>query len=255
MKFSVLTLFPEMFSVFSSSIISRAQKQNLISLNLVNIRDFAADKYRRVDDHPYGGGAGMIMKVDVIDRAIQSVFRHSGERSDSRIDSGQARMTKKRIILLDPKGEKYNQRIAKRLSKYDHLILVCGHYEGVDERVKKLVDESISIGDYVLTGGEIPAMVIVDSVTRLLPGVLKNSEAIAEESFHLKIKKLTFKILEYPQYTRPAVYKNMPVPKILFSGDQKKIADWRKEQTEKLTKKNRPDLFKCHSRESGNLFK
>ncbi|MCL5675801.1 MAG: tRNA (guanosine(37)-N1)-methyltransferase TrmD [Patescibacteria group bacterium] len=226
MLFSLLTLFPEVFSgVFDHSIIKRARASKLISINFVNIRDFSTDKHHSVDDHPYGGGAGMVMRVDVIDKAIEkSKFKNQKSK------------IKERIILLDPRGKKYNQAAAKRLSKYDHLILICGHYEGVDNRVNKLVDESISVGDYVLTGGEIPAMVIVDSVSRLLPGVLKKLEATANESFQLPI-------LEYPQYTKPQVYKRWAVPKILLAGNHKKIVQWRYEQAVKITKKLRPDLL------------
>lgn len=229
MKFSVLTLFPEMFKVLSSSIIGRAQKENLVQLNLVNIRDFSADKYHSVDDHPYGGGVGMVMRIDVIDRAVKKTQSAQG---------------KERIILLDPRGKKYNQAMARRLSKYDHLIFVCGHYEGVDERVKRLVDESVSIGDYVLTGGEIPAMVLIDSITRLIHGVLKNRAATINESFHPLPSTLYPLMLEYPQYTKPQIYNKLLVPKILLSGDHKKIEEWRIKQAEKLTKKIRSDLLK-----------
>lgn len=226
MKFSLLTLFPEMFSCFSYSILKRAQGKKIIQVNLINIRDFSTDKYHTIDGRPYGGGVGMIMKVDVIDRALQSTkCKNEG--------------CKERIVLLDPKGMKYDQKTAKRLSKYDHLIIICGHYEGVDERVKKIVNESISIGDYILTGGEIPAMVLVDSITRLLPGVLKKSEAIVNESFSFQLPSSTFyhPSLEYPQYTRPAIYKKWRVPKILLSGNHQEITNWRKKQSVQLTQK------------------
>ncbi len=197
---------------FDYSIIKRAQEKGLITIHLVNIRDFAGDAYKSVDDHPYGGGVGMVMRVDVIDRALRS--------QKSKVES-----QKSKTILLDPRGERFTQAKARSFTKLDHLILICGHYEGVDERVRELVDESISIGDYVLTGGELPAMVITDSIVRLLPGVLKK-EATSSESFSLGIPSL-----EYPQYTRPEVYKGMSVPATLLSGDHKKIANWKQDNT------------------------
>lgn len=206
MKYTILTLFPEMFTgPFDASIIKRAQEQQIVDIDIINIRDFATDKHKSVDDRPYGGGKGMIMRVDILDRALTHAKTND---------------TKTITILLDPKGKTYTQAIAKRLTSYDHIILICGHYEGVDERVRSLVDESISIGQYILTGGEIPAMVIVDSVTRLLPGVL-DPEATRDESF-------TDDRLEYPQYTRPPIYKGMKVPDILLSGHHRKIDEWRK---------------------------
>ncbi|MBI3577588.1 tRNA (guanosine(37)-N1)-methyltransferase TrmD [Candidatus Gottesmanbacteria bacterium] len=218
MKFSILTLFPEMFiGPFDSSIVKRAKEKGLVTIDFVNIRDFATDTYKSVDDHPYGGGGGMVLRVDIVDAALKKL--------------------KGKKVLLDPRGERYSQKKAREYSKLDHLILICGHYEGVDERVKSLVDESISIGDYVLTGGEIPAMVIIDSVTRLIPGVLKKEEATRSESF------TQTGVLEYPQYTRPEVYKGMNVPDILLSGDHKKIAEWRKASSGKrvfFVTKHRP---------------
>lgn len=208
---------------FDASIVKRAKEKKLVDINFINIRDFAVDKYGSVDDHPYGGGQGMIMRVDIIDRALQHVTCHV------------SRVTKK-IILLDPGGKPYTQAKAKELSTFDHLILICGHYEGVDERIRSLVDEEISIGDYVLTGGEIPAMVIVDSVVRLLPGVLKKSQTTNDESFS--------SLLEYPQYTKPPGYKGMSVPDVLLSGDHTKIAQWKTDQAVIKTKKQRPDLIK-----------
>ena len=227
MKISLLTLFPEMFaSVFDLSIIKRAQEKKLLDIDVVDIRSYAADTYKTVDDHPYGGGVGMVMRVDVIDRALQSVKRTSNLEPRT-----------SRIILLDPQGKPYFQQTARTLGKLDHLILICGHYEGVDERVRALVDEEISIGDYVLTGGEIPAMVIVDSVARLIPGVLSKKEATLQESFSARL-------LEYPQYTRPESYEGMKAPKILLSGNHAAIAKWRAMQSQKKTKKRRPDLLK-----------
>lgn len=227
MKITILTLFPEMFKgPFEYSIVKRAKVKKIITIDIVNIRDFATDRHKSVDDRPYGGGAGMILRVDIVDKALQSVKR-KGESKKSK------------TILLDPGGMPYTQRKARELSKIDHLILVCGHYEGIDERIRGLVDSEISIGDYVLTGGEIPAMVIVDSITRLLPGVLKKREATTFESFagqHL--------LLEYPQYTKPRVFKGKEVPEILTSGNHKNIETWKREHALAKTQKNRPDFLK-----------
>ena len=223
MNVTILTLFPEMFSgPFDHSIVKRAQEKGLITIDFVNIRDFASDNYKSVDDHPYGGGAGMVMRVDVVDRAIENA-------------KCQMLNAKCKTILLDPQGTPYTQTKAQEFSRLDHLILLCGHYEGVDERIRSFVDEEISIGDYITTGGEIPAMVIVDSVTRLLPGVLKKEEATQTESFS--------PILEYPQYTRPETYGGMNVPEVLLSGNHAVIAKWRKKQATLRTKKRRPDLL------------
>lgn len=211
MKIAILTLFPEMFQgPLDYSIAKRAKEKGLVTINLVNIRDFASDTYKTVDDHPYGGGTGMIMKVDVIDRAMQHATRNT-----------QHVTTKK--ILLDPRGTPYSQKKANEFAKLDHLILICGHYEGVDERVGSLVDERISIGSYILTGGELGAMIIADSVIRLIPGVLSKSDAVKNESFSETMK------LEHPQYTSPRTYKNLSVPIVLLSGDHKKIHRWRKD--------------------------
>ncbi len=221
MKISILTLFPDMFrGPFDHSIVKRAADKKLVTIDLVNVRDFAQDRYKTVDGRPYGGGAGMILRVDVVDRALQSV-------------SASARQRK---ILLDPGGTPYTQKKARELSKFDHLIIVCGHYEGVDERIRSLVDEEISIGDYILTGGEIPAMVVVDSVVRLLSGVLTKPDATVNESF-------TQQLLEYPQFTEPREYKGMRVPEVLVSGNHKRIAAWQKEQALKRTGEQRADLL------------
>ncbi len=214
MIISILTLFPQMFAgPFHESILKHAQEKKLLSIDLVDIRAFSTDRYKSVDDHPYGGGHGMIMRVDVIDRALQSV---KGKNSH--------------VILLDPRGTSYTQKKALTLSTIEHLVLICGHYEGIDERVASLVDETLSIGDYVLTGGEIPAMCVVDSVARLLPGVLAHDASSREESFTTRPD-----YLEYPQYTRPPTYKSMNVPEVLLSGDHKKITKWR-EQNAKTKK-------------------
>lgn len=210
---------------FDASIVKRAQDQRHLSITLVNIRDFTSDAYKSVDDHPYGGGVGMVMRVDVIDKALQSTKRSSKLEARS-----------SRIILLDPQGKTYTQKKAKELSKLDHLILICGHYEGVDERVRDLVDEEISIGDYITTGGEIPAMVLIDSITRLLPNVLRKEEATKQESF-------SEGLLEYPQYTRPEEYKGMKVPPVLLSGNHAAIAKWRRDMAQTKTKQRRADLL------------
>ncbi|OGD61268.1 tRNA (guanosine(37)-N1)-methyltransferase TrmD [Candidatus Beckwithbacteria bacterium RIFCSPLOWO2_02_FULL_47_23] len=221
MKIDIITLFPKLFdSVFSESLIKRAQTKKIAAIKIHNLRDWSIDKYKTVDDKPFGGGPGMVLKVDVLDRAI------SGLRS---------KIPDPRIILLTPQGQTFNQKIAQRLSSYKNLILICGHYEGYDERIRTLVDEEISIGDYVLTGGEIPAMVIVDAVVRLLPGVVGKEASLLEESFSQNL-------LEYPQYTRPEKYKNMSVPPILLSGNHAEIKKWREEQSKARTKMRRPDL-------------
>lgn len=211
MLFSILTLFPPMFAgPFDFSIVKRAAEKSKVKINFVNIRDFATDNYKTVDDRPYGGGVGMILRVDVVDRAL--------EYAKCQLPSA-----KTYTILLDPRGRQYYQAKARELSSYDHLILICGHYEDVDARVYKLVDEVISIGNFVLTGGEIPAMLIVDSVTRLLPGVLEKAAATGDESFSQDL-------LASPQYTRPEVFKGMRVPEVLLSGDHAKIAEWKNKQ-------------------------
>lgn len=220
MKFDVLTLFPEMFETLKTSVIGRATEKDLIDINLINIRDFSEDKHKKVDDTPYGGGAGMVMKPDVVYKAYQSV-----------------KEDKAKVIYMTPQGKTLNQQMVENLSKESHLILLCGHYEGIDQRVlDKIVDEEISIGDYVLTGGEIPAMVLIDSVSRYVEGVL-NQDSIQEESF-------SNGLLEYPQYTRPEIFEGEPVPEILLSGHHEKIEKWRKEKSVEITKRKRPDLLK-----------
>lgn len=218
MKIDILTLFPKMFAgPFGESIVGRAQKKGLVEIKIHNLRNWATDKRGTVDDRPYGGGVGMILRVDVVDRAL-------------------AALKPGRIILLTPQGKTFNQKLAARSSKLDHLILICGHYEGFDERVRQLVDEEISIGDYVLTGGEIPAMAVVDAITRLIPGVLEKPAATKNESFS--------PLLEYPQYTRPVDFRRQKVPETLLSGDHQKIADWRQKKALAKTKSRRPDLLK-----------
>ena len=219
MKFDVLTLFPEMFEPLNSSIIGRAKEKNLIEINLINIRDFSKDKHKKVDDTPYGGGAGMIMKPDVVYDAYKSVADKNAK-----------------VIYMSPQGIKLNQKKVEELAKEDHLIILCGHYEGIDQRViDKIVDEEISIGDYVLTGGELPAMVLIDSVSRYNDGVIAK-ESIQDESF-------ANGMLEYPQYTRPEVFEGVKVPEVLLTGHHENIAKWRKEEALKATKTKRPDLL------------
>ena len=219
MKFDVLTLFPEMFECLKESIIGRAMEKDLIQINLINIRDFSKDKHKKVDDTPYGGGAGMVIRPDVVYEAYQS------------IQDKQAK-----VIYLSPQGKVLNQDKVKELATEEHLILLCGHYEGIDQRVlDEIVDEEISIGDYVLTGGELPTMVLIDSVSRYVTGVL-NEDSTKEESF-------SNKLLEYPQYTRPEEFRGKRVPEVLISGHHKNIKEWREEKSLEVTKNKRPDLL------------
>ena len=220
MKFDVLTLFPEMFEPLNSSIIGRAKEKNLIEINLINIRDFSKDKHKKVDDTPYGGGAGMVMMPDVVYDAYKSVEDKNAK-----------------VIYMSPQGKKLTQKKVEELANEEHLIILCGHYEGIDQRIiDKIVDEEISIGDYVLTGGEIPAMVLIDSVSRYNSGVIAE-ESIEEESF-------ANGLLEYPQYTRPEVFEGVKVPEVLLSGHHANIEKWRKEKALEITKLKRPDLLK-----------
>ena len=220
MKFDVLTLFPEMFEPIKHSIINRAVEKNVIDINLINIRDFSKDKHNHVDDTPYGGGAGMVMQADVVYDAYNSIEGKENAK----------------VIYLTPKGKTLNQSKVRELSKEDHLILLCGHYEGIDQRVlDEIVDEEISVGDYVLTGGELPAMVVVDSVSRYVNGVLSEGST-NEESF-------SNNLLEYPQYTRPENFNGKSVPEVLTSGNHQEIAKWRFEQSLITTYKKRPDLL------------
>ena len=219
MKFDVLTLFPDMFKSLDESIIGKAKERELIEINLINIRDFSKDKHKKVDDTPYGGGAGMVIRPDVVYDAYSSVKDDNAK-----------------VIYLSPQGKILNQEKVKELSKEKHLILICGHYEGIDQRVlDEIVDEEISIGDYVLTGGELPAMVLIDSVSRYVEGVL-NDESTAEESF-------ASNLLEYPQYTRPEEFHGNKVPEVLISGHHENIKKWREEKSLEVTKRKRPDLL------------
>lgn len=219
MKFDVLTLFPEMFEPVKQSIIGRAVENKLIDINLINIRDFSKEKHKKVDDTPYGGGAGMVIMPDVVYDAYKSLNDENAK-----------------VIYLSPQGKVLNQKMVEDLSKEEHLILLCGHYEGIDQRViDKIVDEEVSIGDYVLTGGEIPAMVLMDSVCRYVEGVLKK-DSISEESFSQGL-------LEYPQYTRPEIFMGERVPEVLLSGHHENIRKWRRKESLKNTYLKRPQLL------------
>ena len=220
MKIDVLTLFPDMFNnIFNESIIKRAINDNLVEINIHNIRDYSKDPHKKVDDTPYGGGSGMVLMCQPIFDAVKSL------RSDN-----------SKVILLTPSGKLYKQSVAFNLSHEKHLILICGHYEGFDERIKSICNMEISIGDYILTGGEVPAMVIIDSVTRLIDGVIKK-ESYECDSF-------TDNLLDYPTYTKPRIYEGLEVPLVLVNGDHDKISKWRRKEQIEITKKNRPDLLK-----------
>lgn len=222
MRIDILTLFPKMFEgVLGESIIKRAQNKGKVRIKVHNLRDWSKDKHKKVDDKPFGGGPGMVIKPQPLFDAIDDLISQSS-----------------RVVLLTPQGKTLNQAIARKLSKFKHLILVCGHYEGIDERFrKKFVTDEISVGDFVLTGGEIPAIALVDCVVRLIPGVVGDKSSLEFESF-------TSGLLEYPQYTRPAVYRGLKVPEILLSGDHKRIEQWRKAMALKRTRGRRPDMFK-----------
>ncbi|MCX7970711.1 MAG: tRNA (guanosine(37)-N1)-methyltransferase TrmD [Negativicutes bacterium] len=223
MRFSIITLFPAMFDkVFDVSIIGRARRNGLIAVELFDLRDFSRDKHRTVDDHPFGGGGGMIIKPEPVFAAVEAVRQRHGDG---------------RVILLSPAGRVLRQPQVRQLGRWRHLIMICGHYEGVDERVAEfLADECLSVGDYVLSGGELPAMVVVDAVSRQIAGVLGNSSGADNDSF-------ADGLLEYPQYTRPAEFRGWVVPEVLLSGHHRRIAEWRREQAETRTRTRRPDLW------------
>lgn len=220
MRIDILTLFPEVFSVFDHSIIGRARKNNKVEINTINIRDYAKDKHKKVDDYPYGGGAGMLLQAQPI---VDSIKRAKEEN-------------KGKVIFLGPRGVKFSNDLAKELAKEEELIFLCGHYEGIDERAYKSIDMELSLGDFVLTGGEMAAIPIIDSILRMLPGVLSTDESFMEESFYNGL-------LEYPQYTRPEEFEGDKVPSVLISGHHLNIKKWRKEMSIKTTKKHRPDLY------------
>lgn len=220
MKVTILTLFPEMISpVINTSILKRAQENGLIDIETVNFRDFSTNKHKTVDDTPYGGGSGMVLSVEPIYLALESISQPAHK------------------ILLSPQGKTFNQQTAKQLVLKDHLLFICGHYEGFDERVREFVDEELSLGDFVMTGGEIAAMAMIDAVVRLIPGVLGSEDSFIHDSFYQQT-------LDYPQYTKPREFKGLKVPDILLSGNHGEIDKWRKEMQEKRTKERRPDLYK-----------
>jgi len=227
LKAKVFTLYPEVFpGPLNSGLIGKALKKNIWNLNIVNIRDYAEDKHKTVDDTPFGGGSGMLLKADVLAKSIDSNIKEKDER----------------IFYLSPKGKKFDQKFAKELSKEKHLSLICGHFEGVDERLLKTRNiEEISIGDFILSGGEIPCFVILDTILRLLPGVLGNELSKYDESFENGL-------LEYPQYTKPQIWEKKSVPDVLLSGDHNKIKDWRLSQSEAITRVRRPDLWKKYKK-------
>ena len=224
MLVDIITLFPEMFSAFNDSIIKRAIDNGILTINFTQLRDFAFDKHKHVDDSPFGGGSGMVLKPEPMYRAVRHVLAENENLN-------------RRIIITDPAGKTFNQAMAKELANYERLIFICGHYEGFDARIYELADELISIGDYVLTGGELPTMVIVDAVARMLPGVLGSADSAETDSFFDGI-------LSYPQYTRPRDFEGKIVPEVLLSGNHAEIKKWRMEQALQITKSRRPDLLK-----------
>lgn len=232
MNFHILTLFPDMvMSGLKESITGRAMEKGLININAINIRDFAGNKYGHVDDYTYGGGAGMLMQAEPVYKAYKSI---------------EEKITKPRVLYMTPQGKRFDQNMAEELSKENDIILLCGHYEGIDERVlDMIVTDHVSIGDFVLTGGELPAMMIADAVSRLVPGVLGCDESAVYESFYDGL-------LEYPQYTRPEEFMGVKVPEVLLSGHHKNIEKWRHEQALLRTKERRPDLYEKYMKEHGN---
>lgn len=223
----VFTIFPEMFeSPLNSSILYKARKKGLLNISFVNFRDYAQDKHNSVDDYPFGGGAGMVLKPEPIILALESNLSFDDDQQE--------------IILLSPQGKVFNQEHAKTLAKKKKLAFICGHYEGFDERIRSFVTQEFSIGDYVLTGGELPAMVMIDAISRLIPGVIKETQSFKEDSFYQGL-------IEYPQYTRPRVFRNMAVPEVLLSGNHQKIEEWRYKESLRRTLKRRPDLLKVYN--------
>lgn len=226
MRFHIMTLFPEIFnSYMNESIMKRAVEKGIIEVNIYNIRDFSTNKHKKVDDYPFGGGAGMVMTP----QPIYDTYKHIIDKFD---------IKDPRVVYLTPKGKVHNQNIASEMSTFEDIILLCGHYEGIDQRIiDSIVTDEISIGDYVLTGGELPALILIDSISRLIPGVLSQNESFEEESFKDDL-------LEYPHYTRPREFMGMEVPEVLLSGNHKKIDEWRHEKSIEITKERRPDLYK-----------
>lgn len=223
----VFTIFPEMFeSPLNSSILYKARQKGLLNISFVNFRDYAQDKHKSVDDYPFGGGAGMVLKPEPVILALESNLSFNDDQQE--------------IILLSPQGKVFNQEEAKKLAKKKKLAFICGHYEGFDERIRSFVTQEFSIGDYVLTGGELPAMVMIDAISRLIPGVIKETQSYEEDSFYQGL-------IEYPQYTRPRVFRNMAVPEVLLSGNHQKIEEWRHKESLRRTLKRRPDLLKAYN--------
>lgn len=220
MRIDILTLFPDMFDIFNHSIIGRAINKEILQINAYNIRDYSENKHKKVDDYPYGGGAGMVMTPQPIVDSIKALKKNNSGK----------------VIFLGPRGKTFNQEVAKELSKEKELIFICGHYEGIDERAYKYIDEEISLGDFVLTGGEMACIPVVDSICRLVPGVLASSESYMEESFYNGL-------LEYPQYTRPECFEGEKVPDVLLSGHHENVRKWRRLKSLLVTKEKRPDLF------------
>lgn len=229
-RFHILTLFPEMvLDGLNTSIIGRAIEAGLLQINAVNIRDYSTNKHMKVDDYPYGGGAGLVMQPEPVYRAYEDLTKDMKK--------------KPRVVYLTPQGTTFHQEMAKEFAKEEELVFLCGHYEGIDERVlEEIVTDYVSIGDYVLTGGELPAMVMIDSISRLVPGVLHNDDSAGDESFENGL-------LEYPQYTRPPVFLDKEVPEVLLSGHHENIRKWRHEQSVKRTKERRPDLWEAYEKE------
>lgn len=233
MRIGILTLFPELFGTFATtSFVGRAATSSALTLHVEALRPFGLGKHLSVDDTPYGGGSGMVMRPDCVMQGIEATERALGAEGSAR------------RVLLTPQGARFDQAAARRMASYESMVLVCGRYEGFDERVRYFVDEEVSIGDFVLTGGEVPAMCVVEAVVRLLPGVLGNAESTSEESF----SPVCGGLLEYPQYTRPASFRGHEVPKVLLSGDHARIAEWREEQSRLRTAERRPDLLAAASR-------
>jgi tRNA (guanine37-N1)-methyltransferase len=233
MKIDILTIFPEMFKgPLTESLIGKATEKEILKINIVNIRHFSKDKHKKVDDKSFGGGCGMVIKPEPLYDAIKSV---GVKKNSTRMEGPYAKSC---VIYMSPQGRILNNSVVENLAKFKkQLVIICGHYEGVDERIMNYVDEEISIGDYILTGGEIPAMVLVDSVARMLPGVVKEENSVKNDSFYNGL-------LDYPHYTRPAVFKNHKIPEVLLSGDHKRISEWRGKEAYKRTKERRPDLLK-----------
>lgn len=253
MNFYIMTLFPEMvMDGLNTSIIGRAVNKGLLSIEALNIRDYAFNKHHSVDDYPYGGGAGMLMQAEPVYQCYDALARQITERkakaTEEKLASGEKKemsgeQKRTRVIYLSPQGKTFNQSMAEEFAQEEDLVFLCGHYEGIDERVlEEIVTDYVSIGDYVLTGGELPAMVMIDSISRLVPGVLHNDDSAGDESFENGL-------LEYPQYTRPPVFLDKEVPEVLLSGHHENIRKWRHEQSVKRTKERRPDLWEAYEKE------